>query len=116
MPAVRVEAQGRKGAEQPGGVQGVRGAAAVGRASRPAPTPLTRLCATRARDRRAQLTDVSTTLRILLVSCATAASCFGLLGLVVFHAVAPQKAPTVLEAEPVELYREAKVVIDAKPS
>lgn len=56
------------------------------------------------------ITDISTVGRIFLVSMATVFAMCGCLGMLVMHVMAPQRAPRVVEPEPVELFREVKVV------
>ena len=44
------------------------------------------------------------------MSMATVFAMCGCLGMLVMHVMAPQRAPRVVEPEPVELFREVKVV------
>ena len=55
-----------------------------------------------------ELTDISTVARIFMISIATLISLCGCLCLLLCHFMVPQRAPVVVEAEPLELYREAK--------
>ena len=56
-----------------------------------------------------QLTDVTTILRIFMITVTTAFACCGLLGVLVLHTMAPQKAPVVQEPDKEDIYREVKV-------
>ena len=58
----------------------------------------------------AQVTDISFFLRIVLVVAASLCAITGFVGVLLFHLMAKQKAPVVIEAEPIELYREVKAV------
>ena len=59
---------------------------------------------------RRQLTDLTTFLKICYVVFAGFFTLCGCVGVLLHHVMAPQKAPVVAEAEPVELYREVKAV------
>ena len=72
-------------------------------------SPLTTLCRCALRRASPQLTDLTQFLKILYVSLAALFALCGCGGVLALHANAPQKAPLVMEEEPVELYREVKV-------
>jgi len=57
-----------------------------------------------------RLVDISTIGRIFLASCASAFALCGCVGVMVHHVMAAQNAPRVIEPEPIELYRDVKVV------
>lgn len=56
-----------------------------------------------------QLTDLTQFLKILYVVLAALFACCGCLGVMLHHVMAPQKAPVVIEHEPIELYRDVKI-------
>jgi hypothetical protein len=58
-----------------------------------------------------QVEDVSTILRIVLLSFSIFFALCGCGSVVALHATVAQKAPIVVEPEPVELFREGKPVV-----
>ena len=56
-----------------------------------------------------RLTDITRFLRILYVVLAVLFAFCGCAGVMLHHVMVKQKAPVVLEEEPVELYREVTV-------